>query len=257
MRCDRCGLAFALPRPTPEALTEFYQATYFNRADTELRLGYVDYDGASWAAANASRAWDELGDWAPATRRVPRTLLDVGAATGDFGARASQDGWAVTACELGDTARAKAGAKGLATIPTLDDATGQFGLITMFHVLEHVIDPFQVLTKARQLVDDPDGLLAIELPSWNSAGRILRRSKWAQLRPPEHINFFSRSSLRRLLERTRWEAMYATTPYPRAGELAREAARNREGRRAVREVGRLTLGAIGLGGYLRVVAAPV
>jgi 2-polyprenyl-3-methyl-5-hydroxy-6-metoxy-1,4-benzoquinol methylase len=182
-------------------------------------------------------------------------LLDVGAATGDFGARALAEGWDVVACELGDSARAKAAAKGLTTVASLDEAEGPFGLITMFHVLEHLISPLEVLEQARSLIDR-DGLLAMEMPQWRSAGRLARRSRWAQLRPPEHINFFTKASLAAALHRSGWDVVSSSTPYPRAASLALQAARGRDLRRAANQAARLVVGASGFGGYLRAVARP-
>jgi SAM-dependent methyltransferase len=249
-------LAFTVPRPTAFDLQTFYQDKYFRRSDPSSVLGYADYDGDSWASINAARTWDDLGEWGPETRNVAHTLLDIGAATGEFGARAAADGWDVTACEVGDTAREKASAKGLNTVASLDEVVGQFGLITMFHVLEHVIDPAETLADARLLVA-PNGLLAIELPQWRSAGRLVRRARWAQLRPPEHINFFTRSSLAAALGSSGWEVVRSSTPYPRAASLAWAGLRDLNVKQVVVQSACLALGGTGFGGYLRVVARPV
>lgn len=234
-----------------------YGEQYFKRTQPESPLGYVDYEGESLAAIHADRTWDDLKIWGPQTARVPlRRLLDIGAATGEFGARAMGEGWQVVACEIGPSARARAAEKGLATVASLAETDGPFGLITMFHVLEHVIEPLETLRRARQLVDSR-GLVAIELPQWHSAGRLVRQSKWAQLRPPEHINFFTASSLSFALERSGWAVVSNATPYPRAGSLAVQAIKKRQLRRAAAQAARYTAGIAGLGGYLRVIARPV
>ncbi|NUR81608.1 MAG: methyltransferase domain-containing protein [Dermatophilaceae bacterium] len=254
VRCTRCGTASVLPRPSEQDLADFYGASYFT-ADTGF--GYGDYDGTSWAGAQAVRAWDELQVWAPEVADVPvRTLLDVGAATGEFALRAERDGWYAVACEVGDTARESAAAKGLTTVTTISEATGPFGVISMFHVLEHLIDPLAALVDARGAVD-ARGVLVIEVPQWNSAGRIVRGSGWAQFRPPEHINFFSRRSLARARRHTGWDMVRSSTPYPHAAELARDAVRRGRVREAAAHAGRHALGSAGLGGYLRTVARPV
>jgi SAM-dependent methyltransferase len=253
VRCSRCGTASVLPRPTEHDLAEFYGASYFT-ADTGF--GYGDYDGASWAAAQAVRAWDELQEWAPEVSTVPvRRLLDVGAATGEFALRAARDGWDTLACEVGDTARAAAEAKGQRTVASIPDADGPFGVISMYHVVEHLIDPIEALREARRVVDDR-GVLVIEVPQWNSAGRIVRRSAWAQLRPPEHITFFTRTSLAWALGETGWQVVSSSTPYPHAGRLAVSALKQGRPLEAAGQAARLALGAAGLGGYLRTVARP-
>lgn len=252
-RCRACRLAFAVPRPTPQALEDFYGASYFE-ADTEF--GYGDYEGGSWAAVNAARTWRELPDWAPEIDGVvPRRLLDVGAATGEFAVRAANDGWSAVACEVGETARALAAKKGLETVATIDEAEGPFGLISMFHVLEHLIDPVEGLRSCRSVVAQ-SGLLVIEVPHWRSLGRIVRGSRWAQFKPPEHINFFDRRSLAAALDRSGWSTVRISTPYPRSAELAIAAARRGAAREAVDQAARFVAGAAGVGGYLRAVARP-
>ena len=245
-----------MPRPTPADLDTFYGEQYFTRTDAENAFGYERYDENSLPAINARRTWDDLKAWGPATSHVPlKRLLDVGAATGEFGARAAAEGWDVVACEVGDSAREHAAAKGLQTIATIEQAEGPFGLITMFHVLEHLIEPIAALRTSRDLIDDA-GLLAIELPQWRSAGRIVRRARWAQLRPPEHINFFSSKSIAIALQRAGWAVAYSATPYPRADELAIQSLKNKALRAAASYGAKWLAGRTGLGGYLRVLARP-
>jgi SAM-dependent methyltransferase len=240
----------------PDDLNTFYGEQYFNRTDGDKSFGYEQYDQEHGAAENARRTWDDLKKWGPAASEVSlRRLLDVGAATGEFGARAAAEGWDVVACEIGDTARELAAGKGLQTIATIEQAEGPFGLITMFHVLEHLIEPTRALATARTLIDE-DGLLVIELPQWRSAGRIVRGARWAQLRPPEHINFFSTESISVALRRTGWTIQYSATPYPDATALMREALSRRDPRAVVRQVAMRLAARLGLGGYLRVIARP-
>ncbi len=254
-RCPRCRLAFTLPRPTPEQLGAYYTESYFGEGEETSPFGYGDYEGDSWASLNASRTWDLLDEWAPEAKARRGRLLDVGGATGDFGARAAADGWDVVVCEVGDSARAKAGAKGLTTIASLDEATGTHDLVSMFHVLEHLIDPLGDLRRLRDLTD-LSGHLVVEVPQWRSAGRIVRREKWSQLKPPEHINFFTPRSLDFALSESGWRLLRASTPYPEAKRQCVEAIRARDVRTLVTQSVHWAAGAAGLGGYLRAIAVP-
>lgn len=252
-KCTSCGLAFALPRPTPEQLADFYGAAYF---ETDTAFGYGQYDGASMAALNAVSTWDTLPTWVPDLDGLAgRRLLDVGAATGHFAARAVENGWSAVACEIGDEARELAAAKGLATIKSMDETDGPFDLITMFHVIEHLIDPNETLRAARRVVA-AGGRLVIEAPQWNSAGRLSRRAQWSQLKPPEHINFFTQDSVRKALRASGWQPVSVSTIYPRSGELALRSARNREVMAAARLGAQWAVGRLGFGAFLRVVASP-
>jgi len=116
--------------------------------------------------------------------------------------------------------------------------------------------PLESLTRLRSLVDG-QGYLAIEVPQWRSAGRIVRRSRWAQLRPPEHINFFTRSSLSVALRSSGWSLVHSSTPYPRAKALALEAFKKRDLRHGTVRVAAMAVDRAGFGGYLRALARPV
>jgi 2-polyprenyl-3-methyl-5-hydroxy-6-metoxy-1,4-benzoquinol methylase len=252
--CQPCGLAFASPRPTRQELADFYTAGYFRRPD-DATVGYVDYEGESWAVANAQRMWGDLRVWEPSLADLePRTLLDVGCATGDFAATLVDDGWAVRGVELADSARSSARAKGVDAVATLADAPADNGLITMFHVLEHVLDPVTMLSEAGERIA-PGGRLVIEVPQWGSIGRIIKRHRWSALTPPEHLNFFDRTSIAYVLERTGWVVERIAALHPEGADFAVEAVRQRRMWRALRYT-LITEGLerAGVAGYLRVVA---
>jgi len=254
-RCTRCGLAYATPRPTPGELRAFYADEYFSGGHGG-KLGYRDYGGESWAAANARSMWPLLKEWEPCLAKVVHAHLDIGCAEGDLGGAALSDGWAVSGVEPADRARQKAAARGLRTFATLEDVVGSYGLITMLHVLEHMIDPLAALRRAREVVA-ADGVLVVELPQWGSLGRRVRRSQWAQLKPPEHINFFNARSLSYALRATGWRVARCVTIQERPFALAATALRRRQLTRAVAyAAGGTVVERFGLGGYLRTSAIP-
>lgn len=79
-----------------------------------------------------------------------------------------------------------------------------FGIITAFHVLEHVPDPAVFLAHSRGLMV-PRGILVIEVPDFNFALRRLRghpTELFSHISPVYHINHFTLAGLDRLLNRT-------------------------------------------------------
>lgn len=253
-RCKSCGLVYTTPRPTQEELASFYTSEYFDGGYDHF--GYVDYGGESSAAANAARMWQLLQLWEPHISVVPHSVLDVGCATGDFAVSARNAGWEAYGVEMAEVARLQASDRGVRTYASLDEATGSFGLITMFHVLEHMIEPLSALDLARKLVDKR-GLLVIELPQWGSLGRRLRGARWAEIRPPEHITFFDTRSLSIALARSGWKVDRSATIYEHLIDRSIEALYRRKSIRALAcAVGALAVENAGLGKYLRVVASP-
>jgi SAM-dependent methyltransferase len=215
VQCSTCEAVFSSPRPTSEELNTFYTSEYFKRSDNDGH-GYSDY--RSMAEANARRMWHQLKEYAPLGEVAPKRVLDVGCATGGFLAEAKKDGWECVGVELSqyavDVARSEFGIDALqgdAFLPALEENT--FGLVTMWHVLEHLIDPIATLQRARDLLT-PGGLLFVELPNWDSFGRVVKGSGWKQIKPPEHINYLSPRSLRVAAERASLEVIRCDTHYP-------------------------------------------
>lgn len=253
-KCGACELVFTWPRPTPEELESFYSSAYFS-GNRSGGLGYDDY--RSLGELNARRSWTELQRFAALDEVRPRRLLDVGCATGGFLAEAAREGWDCVGLEMSSAAAASARTDfGLevhegdlhgAGLPT-----GAFGLVTMWHVLEHMTEPAAGLARARDLLA-PGGLLFIELPNWNSLGRTVKRADWSQMKPPEHINFFTRASLGAAVRRAGFRPVRTATRYPSMADKAR-VRRPSQPLHALAAVVAEAASALGRGGYLRLLA---
>ena len=71
----------------------------------------------------------------------------------------------------------------------------------MFDVLEHVEDPKATVRTVREALKD-DGLFVLSYPDWGSIfARLLKRRWWFLL--SVHLYYFTRQTIRRLLERER------------------------------------------------------
>ena len=243
-----------MPRPSEADLAAFYDVSYFVG---ESAYGYSDYEGESLAAANAARMWDDIRRGIPADQQRPRSVLDVGCATGDLLGRAQADGWLTVGVELSAWAAERARARGIQVATDLsrvDPPPEGFGLVTMFHVVEHLPDPREALRRVAELLA-PNGLVVIEVPQWRSLGRVIRRSQWAQLRPPEHITFLDGRSMAALLRRCDLEPVRITTSYPHLRDRWEASSGLGRARAAAGLLAARVAEGSGRGGYLRAVAA--
>ena len=253
MRCRQCGLTFAAPRPNEHDLDAFYRATYFRKVNAG-DLGYVDY--RDLGEPNARRMWHVFADQY-LRGQSPGRILDVGCATGGFLDEAAKGGWNCTGLELSEEAAEVArGEFGLTVfrgdLSSTDVSAGPFDVVTMWHVLEHLIDPSAALERARNLLV-PGGLLFVELPNWDSAGRLWKGPHWSQIKPPEHINFFTPRSLRSAAGRAGLRVLRAGTAYPSFADEARVHRWTRPFWMAV-AVAAAGLSTLGHGGYVRLLA---
>lgn len=210
-RCQRCGFVFDSPRPTVEALVEFY-----SRA--------TQYDG--WVADREvrDRLWRRRVEMVLRHSR-PGNLLDIGAGIGQFLAHARPHFDHVTGTEVSDSAvrlaKQRYGLDLLKGQVEVMDVEARFDNITIFHVLEHVPDPARTVARCVELLK-PGGMLFVAVPNELDALRprikqTLGRAgikRYAGRSVPDlprivldgsieeiHLSHFTVSTLRRLLER--------------------------------------------------------
>jgi SAM-dependent methyltransferase len=195
--CVSCGLGWQQSQPSIDELNATYEglrdAAYMGEAENRRR-----------AAGSALRVLQRYrGDGA-------RTLLDVGCSAGFFLETAVEAGWDATGVEpsrwMAERARERLGARVLTT--TLEAARlegRRFDVVTMWDVLEHVRSPSDFIAQAKRHMA-PGALLAINVPARDTlVARCLGR-RWPLLLP-EHLYYFTRTSLRALLERAGFEVL--------------------------------------------------
>ncbi len=136
-----------------------------------------------------------------ASHRLTNKLLDVGCGTGAFLEAATSLGWEATGVEISATAIQIAASKGLSVVDDCDMLpSDSFDVIIMSEVLEHVLEPMDLLTAARRLLRR-GGLLWATTPHGNGVSMRLLRSRWSIVSPPEHVQLFSIEGASRLLQR--------------------------------------------------------
>ncbi len=250
-RCGQCGFVYSSPRPEPEELGRFYTSNYFLRSLPSSH-GYADY--RSMAEINAKRMWHDLAKYSGQVGAPPGRVLDVGCATGGFLSEAKVAGWECLGIELSEYAADIARSEYGLTVLQGDIFLGElpkshFTLLTMWHVLEHLIDPVATLKRAGELLE-PGGALFIELPNWASLGRIVKGKAWGQLKPPEHINYFTPASLSAAVTAAGFRIARCTTEYPSLMDQAAVRGWSSPFHQARALIARMAC-ALGHGGYVR------
>jgi len=200
-RCEDCGLVWVSPRRDEAGLQALYSGEDYWRSDSPKECGYADYRGDEERYLETFRLRLDR-----ALRDGPRggRALDVGCAAGYCLRVLAERGFAVKGVELSPViareAQAHLGqdAVHVGTLETSPHAPGSFDLITLWDVVEHVIDPHALLRRARELLA-PGGLLVLETQDVESPfARILRR-RWHHYKHSEHLYHFAPATIRRLL----------------------------------------------------------
>jgi SAM-dependent methyltransferase len=187
--CGRCGHVFADPSPEPEFLSALYgkveDPLYDQEADGRRR--------------NFRPILDRLDELKPSHGR----LFDVGAATGIFCDAARRRGWQVDGVDPSTWAVRYASEKYGVTLreggfEDIGVPESAFEAVTMVDFIEHTPRPVEAVKKAGAILA-PGGILCLVTPDIHSRAARLAGKRWWHLRPG-HIAYFSRESLRVLLE---------------------------------------------------------
>jgi SAM-dependent methyltransferase len=133
-------------------------------------------------------------------------LLDVGCGRGHFLLTARAAGYEVSGVDVSE------GAVGYArkhfglnadtrTLRDVAETGARFDVVTLWHVLEHFVDPMQALESVGRVLA-PGGLLVVEVPNLHSLKFVLAGKKWVGGNHPlYHRTFFTAQTLRLMLVR--------------------------------------------------------
>jgi SAM-dependent methyltransferase len=185
-RCPSCALTFL--DPLPADLDRYYPPEYYPMPGSLAELA---------AAAEAERYKIDL------VRRFQTAgrLLEIGPATGAFAYLAKQAGFDVDTIEM-DAAccrfleqvvrvRAFHSADAAGTLAKL----GGYDAVAMWHVIEHLSDPWQTLDAAADRLH-PRGILLVATPNPSAFQFGLFGRYWAHLDAPRHLELIPAQRMR-------------------------------------------------------------
>lgn len=72
-------------------------------------------------------------------------------------------------------------------------------LIILANFLEHEINPLPLLRLCRQKLK-PDGRIVVKVPNYDCISRHIRGARWCGFRWPDHVNYFTPQTLRKMAE---------------------------------------------------------
>ena len=210
VRCTSCGHRQTEPMPADAVL----ESAYAGAASDD----YVDEESGQRATARRALERIERHLLPEGSNGAPRSrkLLDLGCWVGFLLAEASDRGWDAVGVEPSQFASAYARDRLGLDVRTGDLLTsplplGTYDAIVMGDVIEHLPRPGEALDRMATLLR-PGGVAWMALPDAGSAvARGLGRRWWSVI--PTHVQFFTRDSIRALLERQGWEVLeIATAP---------------------------------------------
>jgi 2-polyprenyl-3-methyl-5-hydroxy-6-metoxy-1,4-benzoquinol methylase len=200
VQCTHCNLVYVSPRPDPQELYALYGETYFHNEQSGV-VGYTDY------------LKDETNIRKTFARRLKGLkqfvkngkLLDVGCAAGFFLDEAHKRGWQVQGLDVSSFAVDYAAKRfgydvRQGSLTEHQYLAGNYDLVTLWDVIEHVPDPKAYIRCAAELLRS-GGVLALATPDVDSLPARLTGKRWVGYKlSEEHVYYFSIRTLRRMLE---------------------------------------------------------
>lgn len=194
VKCTNCGFVRAHDRYFKIDPVKLYSQSYFRASD------YGDYQLEQKALEKNFQ--DRL-------RRIRRfkkngQLLEIGCAYGYFLKLAKQH-YRACGIDLDPQVTKLARKNSGTTIYTGDFLTiklppNHFDVVCLFDTIEHLKNPDLYLEKIWQILA-PKGLVVIETGDIESLLAKIQGASWRLITPPFHLQYFSRKSLTRLLEK--------------------------------------------------------
>lgn len=196
-RCSNCGFVFSARIPTNQELITYYEG-----------YGRNDY-----LSPITIKRYNEILDQFESVRKTNR-LLDVGCGIGYFLEVAKKRGWEVYGTEYTDEAIRICQSKGIQMNQgVLDPANYQsesFDVITSFEVIEHINNPQSEINNISSLLRK-GGLFYVTTPNFNSLLRYHLGEKYNVICWPEHLSYYTPSTLNRLMQANNLQKRYIQT----------------------------------------------
>jgi SAM-dependent methyltransferase len=196
--CSVCRCLFINPLPGDNEIAGFYPSQYWWSAATPGLLKKVE----GIYRRLALRGHVSFIQKAAGTRSQPH-LLDVGCGSASLLALMKARGFRVIGVDFSREAAAVASTENgvQVIVGSLNDAAfsdASFDVVTLFHVMEHVTNPRDVLKEVARILK-PDGSIVLQVPNIDSLQFRLFGSRWYGLDIPRHVIDYSTDAIFRLL----------------------------------------------------------
>jgi SAM-dependent methyltransferase len=193
--CGECGLVYLLNPPDEKEIYEDYYKIEFTKddyrsgSDVEILNEIFEINNQRVKLIKKLAGEKDF------------TLLDIGCGSGLFLKSCTDAGFNVSGIDVSKNALKFAKESfGLnvdsKTVSDLSAEGKKYDIITMWHVLEHVLNPVEELKKIMEILNG-NGVLLIEVPNFNSIKFKLSGYKWkGGNHPLYHRSFFTSKTLR-------------------------------------------------------------
>lgn len=204
VECNRCGLTYLNPMPTEEEVSKFYPENYYTSKNLSDKIT------RSYSMLMEKMKAAEINKYKNGGR-----ILDLGCGTGDFLSVFDYKKWERFGIDISERAYKIAENKidnvFCGRLVDCKFPNKYFDVVTLNHVLEHIIDPREELNEIFRILND-DGILFIRVPNIDTMQFKITREFWLHLDVPRHIYFYSKKTVKLLLEKSGFKVIKISCP---------------------------------------------
>jgi 2-polyprenyl-3-methyl-5-hydroxy-6-metoxy-1,4-benzoquinol methylase len=199
--CSSCHCLFLNPMPGDAEIATFYPTQYWWNAGRRGSLKKLESIYRRIALRDHVRFITKA-----AGNRTGLELLDVGCGSGTLISLLKRRGFRVRGVDFSAEAASIAKSENdvdvaVGSLEQVHFPDQSFDVVTLFHVMEHVTNPRQVLEEVSRILR-PGGALILQVPNIESWQFKMFGAKWYGLDIPRHVIDYSRQSMLKLLNDT-------------------------------------------------------
>jgi 2-polyprenyl-3-methyl-5-hydroxy-6-metoxy-1,4-benzoquinol methylase len=207
VRCAVCDLVYVNPVFDEAHYTAVYASAEYQDIVRDLGIQSHDYRVERFGVERVELMARHL-------RADRPRYLDVGCSTGFVVEAARSRGWEGVGIDLNPSAVEFGRQRGLDLRTTSLEGGGfepaSFDAVSLFDVLEHLIDPLRILRRCVALLK-PGGILFLYVPNYDSASRLLMGKDAHFIWPTHHLNYYTPVTIRDLMAREGLVTAYVAT----------------------------------------------
>ena len=197
IECDSCFLRITNPFPNEQNIGNYYSSNdYISHNDNAS--GIYDHIYGFVRSYQLNKKKKLIKKYC---NKINGKILDIGCGAGDFLDVMKKGHWDINGVDTSEKARGIVNNK--LNIEVMDPdswikSDTQYDVITCWHSLEHVHEPWMYLDKIKKSLN-PDGILIVALPNYHSTDAKMYKEFWAAYDTPRHLYHFTKESINKIV----------------------------------------------------------
>ena len=225
IKCFNCKVLSQFPTPNISNISKHYQflneekeKNFSNKKTLALLFKIKDYyqnkKNIKNILRNILKFWEK--DYPYLNMLQGTKILDLGAGNGFFSLAAKEKGFDVISIEQNKSSINFAKLIGVKMIES--DISSKISMkyasevdnITLNHVFEHILEPYNFLSKLRKNISKHTKVFII-IPNANSIWRFIFKERWYGWDPPIHVHLYNKRALEIILNNAGFKVEYLSS----------------------------------------------